>query len=99
VATSPAVGVFQPGADLRTGARVRAGDRLAAVDLLGVPQEVLAPDDGIVLETLVAAGEGVEYGQELVVIEPAGRAGARTGSESTDIAVPPPRDGQPAEPA
>jgi len=72
-ATSPAVGVFQPRPEVRAGSRVRAGDRLATVDLLGVPQDVLAPEDGVILDTLVEAGEGVEYGQELVLIEPAGR--------------------------
>jgi biotin carboxyl carrier protein len=74
VATSPAVGIFQPRNEARTGTRVRSGDRLGAVDMLGVPQEVIAPADGIVGATLVEAGEAVEYGQELVVIELAGRA-------------------------
>jgi biotin carboxyl carrier protein len=68
VATSPAVGVFTPGADTKPGRRVRAGDRLGTVNMLGVPQEVVAPVDGIVGETLVDAGDAVEYGQELVVI-------------------------------
>jgi biotin carboxyl carrier protein len=36
--------------------------------MLGVPQEVVAPVDGVIGETLVDAGEAVEYGQELVVI-------------------------------
>ena len=72
-ATSPAVGVFQPRPEVRPGSRVRAGDRLATVDLLGVPQDVLAPEDGVIVDTLVEAGEGVEYGQELLLIEPAGR--------------------------
>lgn len=68
VATSPAVGVFTPGPDTVPGRRVRAGDRLGVVNMLGVPQEVVAPVDGIVAETLVDAGDAVEYGQELVVI-------------------------------
>jgi biotin carboxyl carrier protein len=42
---------------------------VASVDMLGVPQDVLAPADGIVTQTLVDPGDGVEYGQELVVIE------------------------------
>ncbi|MEX1169807.1 MAG: hypothetical protein WEE50_06675, partial [Chloroflexota bacterium] len=53
----------------RAGTRVRAGDRLGMVDMLGVPQEVVAPTDGLVGASLVEAGEAVEYGQELVVIE------------------------------
>ena len=74
VATSPAVGVFQPRADLSSGSRVRNGDRLGAVDMLGIPQEVVAPADGILGASLVEAGQAVEYGQELIVIELAGRA-------------------------
>ena len=69
VATSPAVGVFQPGSRAKAGTSVRAGDRLGVVDLLGVPQDVLAPADGVVGATLVEAGTAVEYGQELVRLE------------------------------
>jgi biotin carboxyl carrier protein len=69
VAVSPAVGVFRPNADLTVGRRVRAGDRLGMVDVLGVPQEVVAPVDGILGEQLVDGGDAVEYGQDLVVIE------------------------------
>jgi biotin carboxyl carrier protein len=69
IATSPAVGVYQPRADARAGTRVRAGDRLGAVDMLGVLQEVVAPADGVVGVSLVEPGQAVEYGQELVVIE------------------------------
>jgi acetyl-CoA carboxylase biotin carboxyl carrier protein len=69
VATSPAVGVYQPRKDLTAGARVRAGDRLGAVDMLGIAQEVVSPVDGIVGTSLVEAGDAVEYGQELIVIE------------------------------
>lgn len=77
VATSPAVGVFQPRTEIRAGTRVRNGDRLGAVDMLGVPQEVVAPADGILGATLVEAGQAVEYGQELIVIELAARVADR----------------------
>jgi acetyl-CoA carboxylase biotin carboxyl carrier protein len=70
IATSPAVGVFRPSKDLRTGAKVRAGDRIGAVDMLGVTQEVVATADGVVAELLAEDGDGVEYGQPLVAIEP-----------------------------
>jgi biotin carboxyl carrier protein len=73
VATSPAVGVFQPRTDITPGTRVRNGDRLGAVDMLGIPQEVIAPADGILGASLIEAGQAVEYGQELIVIELAGR--------------------------
>lgn len=69
VATSPAVGIFQPRPEAKAGTRVRSGDRLGHVDMLGVPQEVVAPVDGIIGASLVAAGEAVEYGQELIRIE------------------------------
>jgi acetyl-CoA carboxylase biotin carboxyl carrier protein len=69
VATSPAVGIYRPRADLAVGARVRAGDRVGAVDILGVAQEVVAPVDGILGSSLVESGDAVEYGQEILVIE------------------------------
>jgi biotin carboxyl carrier protein len=69
IATSPAVGIFQPGPRAASGTRVRAGDSLGAVDVLGVPQEIQAPADGIVGTTLVEAGMAVEYGQELIRLE------------------------------
>jgi biotin carboxyl carrier protein len=69
VATSPAVGMFQPRAEARAGTKVRAGDRLGSVDMLGIPQEVVAPSDGVVGASLVEPGDAVEYGQELILIE------------------------------
>ena len=69
VATSPAVGIFQPRTGVRAGTRVRAGDRLGIVDMLGVAQEVVTPVDGLVGASLVEPGDAVEYGQELIVIE------------------------------
>jgi biotin carboxyl carrier protein len=76
VATSPAVGIFQPRSGARAGTRVRAGDRIGTVDMLGVPQEVVAPSDGVVGASLVEPGDAVEYGQGLVVIEFASPAAA-----------------------
>ena len=74
VATSPAVGVYQPRSEARLGSRIRSGDPLGFVDMLGIAQEVVAPADGIVGPSLVEPGQAVEYGQELVVIERAGEA-------------------------
>jgi biotin carboxyl carrier protein len=45
--------------------------------MLGVPQEVVAPVDGIVVGVIVDAGTAVEYGQELVHLEPAVAAEGR----------------------
>jgi len=69
VATSPAVGIFQPRNDLRPGLAVQAGEKLGVVDVLGISQEVVAPADGLVGAALVDAGHAVEYGQELMRIE------------------------------
>jgi biotin carboxyl carrier protein len=66
-ATSPAVGAFRTVSAV--GARVRAGDRIAIVDLLGIPQDVVAPIDGIVAEILAQAGDAVEYGEAVVLVE------------------------------
>ena len=76
VATSPAVGIFQPRTGVRAGTKVRAGDRLGIVDMLGVAQEVVTPVDGLVGASLVEPGDAVEYGQELIVIELATAAAA-----------------------
>jgi biotin carboxyl carrier protein len=83
VATSPAVGIFRPRTDLATGSRVRAGDRLGAVDMLGIAQEVVAPVDGIVGASLIDAGDAVEYGQELLVIERQSTADPSTNGRGT----------------
>ena len=79
VATSPAVGVYQPSRDASPGSRVISGDRLGVVDMLGVAQEVVAPADGLVGASLVEPGQAVEYGQELVIIELAAEPGSTTG--------------------
>jgi biotin carboxyl carrier protein len=69
MATAPAVGFYQPRSGVVPGSRVRAGDPIGAIDVLGVPTEVVAPADGIVGASLVEPGEAVEYGQELVWVE------------------------------
>jgi biotin carboxyl carrier protein len=77
------VGVFRSLA--ATGTRVRQGDRVAVVDLLGIPQDVVAPIDGIVVELLVEPGDAVEYGEEVVMIaEPVADRGAVDGADPTD---------------
>jgi len=66
-AVASVVGIFKPVAEV--GARVRAGDRVAVVDLLGIPQDVVAPIDGTVVEIFPQAGDGVEYGEEVLLVE------------------------------
>ena len=73
VATSPGVGYYATRDGIATGSQVRAGDVLAHVDVLGVRQEVVAPGDGIVARLLAEPGEAVEYGQDLVRLEPVSR--------------------------
>jgi biotin carboxyl carrier protein len=75
-ASSPAVGIFNPGPRAVSGTRVRAGDSLGTVNMLGVPQDIASPADGIVGATLVEAGTAVEYGQDLIRLELTGPAAA-----------------------
>jgi multidrug efflux pump subunit AcrA (membrane-fusion protein) len=51
---------------------VAAGDVFGWVDVLGVRQDVVAPLSGTVGRLLVEPGQAVEYGQELLQIDPAG---------------------------
>ena len=51
------------------GTFVLTNDRLGSVDMLGIPQEVVAPSDGVVGASLVEPGDAVEYGQDLILIE------------------------------
>ncbi len=66
-ALSPTVGMFKPG--VLAGTRVRSGDRIATVDLLGIALDVVAPFDGVVLEVYPQAGDGVEYGEEIALVQ------------------------------
>ena len=77
VATSPAVGIFNPGPKGASGTRVRSGDVIGHVDVLGVKQDIQAPADGVIGATLVEAGMAVEYGQELIRLELTSPAEAR----------------------
>ena len=70
VARSSGVGYFSPAPRLVVGSSVEAGDPLGTIDVLGITQEVTAPAGGIVVRVLVEDGQAVEYGQELVDIDP-----------------------------
>lgn len=76
VVRSPCVGVFwsrpKPGADpfVKIGSRVSEGDTLAVVEAMKVLTEVKATSGGIVDQILVQDGQPVDYGQELMVIDP-----------------------------
>jgi biotin carboxyl carrier protein len=69
--------VFTPGT--QAGTRVRAGDRIGIVDLLGIPQDVVAPIDGVLVEVLVPGGEAVEYGEPIAAVEANAPGGSDAG--------------------
>ncbi len=86
VVRSPAVGTFHPLAGASLGRAVRAGDVIGHVEVLGVPQEVLAPFDGTLGRLLVEPGQVVEYGEHLFRIESAGQASASVQAEAASPA-------------
>lgn len=75
---SPSVGLFwrapSPGAPpfVEVGQTVSAGDTVAIVEVMKLMNHVVAPVDGTVAAILIENGAPVEYGQALVVIDPAG---------------------------
>lgn len=69
---APCVGVFRsPKKPLAEGDEVKARQLVGAVESLRVPNEVYAPFAGRIVEMPVVEGQGVEWGQTLLVIEPA----------------------------
>jgi biotin carboxyl carrier protein len=48
---------------------VRAGDLLGHVDVLGVRQDVVTPEDGLIAALDAEPGEAVEFGQPLARLE------------------------------
>lgn len=68
--TSPLVGVFR--SSVSTGETVLAGQSIGAIEALGMPSSVDAPQGGTVEELLVEAGSPVEYGQPLLILRRTG---------------------------
>jgi acetyl-CoA carboxylase biotin carboxyl carrier protein len=69
---STAVGLFRNAEPaLQIGDRVKVGQVVGVVESLKVPNEIGALAHGEVVEILVEDGQGVEYGQPLVVLRPA----------------------------
>ena len=64
--TSPLVGMFR--ASVSVGAMVEPGQPIGAIEALGMPTSVDAPDSGTVEELLVQDGTPVEYGQPLLIL-------------------------------
>lgn len=67
---SPCVGIYRaPKKPLQVGDSVKSGQVIAVVESLRVPNDVIAPFDGKVVEMPVREGEGVEWGQTLLILE------------------------------
>jgi biotin carboxyl carrier protein len=64
--TSPLVGIFRP--SVTAGDALSAGQSIGAIEALGMPTSVDAPQGGIVEELLVLEGGPVEYGQPLLIV-------------------------------
>jgi biotin carboxyl carrier protein len=64
--TSPLVGIFH--AAVATGDTLQPGQSIGAVEALGMPTTVEAPQPGTVEELLVHDGSPVEYGQPLLIL-------------------------------
>jgi len=63
---SPLVGVFRP--SVATGDTLEAGQSIGAIEALGMPTTVDAPQSGTVEDLLVQEGSAVEYGQPLLIM-------------------------------
>ena len=63
-------GSLMPAPDLVVGHSVQSGDLLGSIDMLGIVQEVTAPEEGIIAAVLAEDGQAVEYGQALAEIDP-----------------------------
>lgn len=68
--TSPLVGIFH--ASVATGDSLQPGQAIGAVEALGMPTTVEAPQPGTVEELLVHDGSPVEYGQPLLILRRSG---------------------------
>jgi acetyl-CoA carboxylase biotin carboxyl carrier protein len=68
---SPAVGVFRAAKiPLKIGDEVGKKALLGSVETLNIPNELYASQSARVIEILVAEGQGVEWGQPLLTLEP-----------------------------
>jgi biotin carboxyl carrier protein len=63
---------------------VTQGDVLGWIDVLGVRQEVVAPEDGLVGKLLVGPGDPVEYGEQLVQLVAGAAKPERAGQDGAE---------------
>jgi acetyl-CoA carboxylase biotin carboxyl carrier protein len=69
--TSTAVGLFRASRPaLKIGDSVVIGQVVGVVESMKIPNEILAPINGRIVELQVEDNQGVEYGQPLLTIEP-----------------------------
>ncbi len=75
--TSPMVGTFYASSSpkdapyINEGDEVRPGDVVGIVEAMKIMNEIESEVSGRVLRVLVANGQPVEYGQPLIIVEPA----------------------------
>jgi biotin carboxyl carrier protein len=55
---------------VQVGDTVRKGQTVCWIDALGVRNEVRAPEAGRIVEIFVEDGQPVEFGQQLMLLEP-----------------------------
>ena len=68
--SSHAVGVFREAKiPVKAGDQIKARQVLGSVESLRVPNEIVAPCAGRILEIVAQDGQGVEFGQTLFVME------------------------------
>lgn len=71
---SPLVGVFYSASSpdkepfVKIGQTVKAGDTLFIIESMKLMNEIQAESDGTVIDILVENGQGVEYGQKIMII-------------------------------
>jgi acetyl-CoA carboxylase biotin carboxyl carrier protein len=64
--SSPLVGIFR--SLVHGGETIQSGQPIGAIEALGIPTNVDAPEGGIVEDVLVEDGSPVEYGQPLLTL-------------------------------
>jgi acetyl-CoA carboxylase biotin carboxyl carrier protein len=70
---SPLVGIFRP--SVSAGDAVLPGQSIGAIEALGMPTSVDAPQSGTVEDLLVQDGSAVEYGQPLLILRRSNNVG------------------------
>lgn len=76
VVKSPMVGTFyyssspdEP-AYIQLGDKIKVGQKIGVIEAMKIMKEVASPYEGRVVEMLIQNGRPVEYGQEIITIEP-----------------------------